>query len=53
VEARAPEDGEVFWPSPFGEGRPGWHIECSAMSMNLLGRNLICIWAGGLDFPAS
>jgi cysteinyl-tRNA synthetase len=36
-KARAPEDGEVFWPSPWGEGRPGWHIECSAMSMKLLG----------------
>jgi cysteinyl-tRNA synthetase len=36
-KARVPEDGEVFWPSPWGEGRPGWHIECSAMSMQLLG----------------
>jgi cysteinyl-tRNA synthetase len=36
-KARLPEDGEVFWPSPWGEGRPGWHIECSAMSMQLLG----------------
>jgi cysteinyl-tRNA synthetase len=36
-KARAPADGAVFWPSPWGEGRPGWHIECSAMSMNLLG----------------
>ncbi|HEX4644450.1 MAG TPA: cysteine--tRNA ligase, partial [Verrucomicrobiae bacterium] len=36
-KARAPEDGPVFWPSPWGEGRPGWHIECSAMSMKLLG----------------
>src|SRR5215472_8893433 len=36
-KARVPEDGSVFWPSPWGEGRPGWHIECSAMSMNLLG----------------
>ena len=36
-KARVPEDGEVFWPSPWGEGRPGWHIECSAMSMSLLG----------------
>jgi cysteinyl-tRNA synthetase len=36
-KARAPEDGEVFWPSPWGEGRPGWHIECSAMSRELLG----------------
>jgi cysteinyl-tRNA synthetase len=36
-KARVPEDGSVFWPSPWGEGRPGWHIECSAMSMRLLG----------------
>jgi cysteinyl-tRNA synthetase len=36
-KARAPDDGEVFWPSPWGEGRPGWHIECSAMSMKFLG----------------
>ena len=36
-KARAPEDGNIFWPSPWGEGRPGWHIECSAMSMALLG----------------
>jgi cysteinyl-tRNA synthetase len=36
-KARVAEDGQVFWPSPWGEGRPGWHIECSAMSMELLG----------------
>ena len=36
-KARVPEDGDVFWPSPWGEGRPGWHIECSAMSWKLLG----------------
>jgi cysteinyl-tRNA synthetase len=36
-KSRVPEDGDVFWPSPFGEGRPGWHIECSAMSTQLLG----------------
>jgi len=36
-KSRVPEDGDVFWPSPFGEGRPGWHIECSAMSMKILG----------------
>ena len=36
-KARVPADGAVFWPSPWGEGRPGWHIECSAMSMKLLG----------------
>src|SRR5438445_271287 len=36
-KARAPEDGAVFWSSPWGQGRPGWHIECSAMSMKLFG----------------
>ena len=36
-KARVADDGEVFWPSSFGEGRPGWHIECSAMSMKILG----------------
>jgi cysteinyl-tRNA synthetase len=36
-KARAPDDGQVSWGSPWGEGRPGWHIECSAMSMKLLG----------------
>ena len=36
-KARVPDDGDVFWPSPWGEGRPGWHIECSAMSIKLLG----------------
>lgn len=36
-KARVPDDGAVYWTSPWGEGRPGWHIECSAMSMKLLG----------------
>ena len=36
-KARVPEDGAVHWTSPWGDGRPGWHIECSAMSMKLLG----------------
>lgn len=36
-KSRVADDGDVFWPSPWGEGRPGWHIECSAMSMRLLG----------------
>jgi cysteinyl-tRNA synthetase len=51
-KARAPEDGGVFWPSPWGEGRPGWHIECSAMSMNLLGPSFD-LHVGGEDliFP--
>ena len=43
---------EPFWKSPWGDGRPGWHIECSAMSTNLLGANFD-IHGGGLDlvFP--
>ena len=36
-KARVRDDGAVFWPSPWGDGRPGWHIECSAMSMKMLG----------------
>lgn len=45
-------DGHTFWESPFGKGRPGWHIECSAMAMKLLGPT-IDIHAGGIDlvFP--
>lgn len=45
-------DGEVVWDSPFGRGRPGWHIECSAMCNCLLGKT-IDIHAGGVDlvFP--
>ncbi len=44
--------GEINWPSPWGPGRPGWHIECSAMSLDLLGEN-IDFHGGGLDliFP--
>ena len=44
--------GEPSWESPWGPGRPGWHIECSAMSMKLLGKTLD-IHGGGLDlqFP--
>ncbi len=43
---------EPFWPAPFGDGRPGWHIECSAMAMAYLGETLD-IHAGGVDlvFP--
>ncbi len=45
-------DGKIFWQSPFGPGRPGWHIECSAMAMDILGDS-IDIHAGGVDnmFP--
>ena len=46
------EEGEPRWPSPFGEGRPGWHLECSAMSMKYLGESFD-IHCGGVDliFP--
>jgi len=46
------EDGDVWWESPWGRGRPGWHIECSAMAMTLLGEQ-IDIHCGGVDniFP--
>jgi len=51
-KARAPEDGDIFWPSPFGEGRPGWHIECSAMSMTALGETFDLHLGGeDLKFP--
>lgn len=45
-------DGKIYWESPFGKGRPGWHIECSAMSTKLLGET-IDIHCGGVDnmFP--
>ncbi len=46
------KEGEPFWASPWGDGRPGWHIECSAMAGTLLGENFD-IHGGGLDlkFP--
>src|SRR3989344_1824801 len=46
------KDGDVFWDTDFGRGRPGWHIECSAMSMSALGEELD-IHTGGVDniFP--
>ncbi|CCW66666.1 unnamed protein product [Phytomonas sp. Hart1] len=60
-EKRSPNDfalwkfskpGEPRWPSPWGEGRPGWHIECSVMASDILGDN-IDIHSGGWDlkFP--
>jgi len=50
--AKPGEPPEARWPSPWGEGRPGWHIECSAMAKAVLGETLD-IHAGGLDliFP--
>ncbi|MBD8007134.1 cysteine--tRNA ligase [Bacillus norwichensis] len=49
---KAAKEGEIFWESPWGEGRPGWHIECSAMAREYLG-DTIDIHAGGQDltFP--
>ncbi len=50
-KARKPDEDE-FWPSPWGEGRPGWHIECSAMAEELLGLDF-AVHGGGSDlvFP--
>jgi cysteinyl-tRNA synthetase len=49
---KAPKPGEHFWESPIGAGRPGWHIECSAMAMKYLGETLD-LHTGGIDlsFP--
>jgi len=51
-KAKKTEDGDNFWESPWGHGRPGWHIECSAMAMKYLGETLD-LHAGGVDlcFP--
>lgn len=48
----AERDGSIYWDSPWGKGRPGWHIECSAMARHYLGESLD-IHAGGVDniFP--
>jgi len=49
---KAAKSGEPSWPSPWGEGRPGWHIECSAMALKYLGESLD-VHGGGRDliFP--
>ena len=49
---KAAKPGEVFWDSPWGAGRPGWHIECSVMATEILG-DTIDIHGGGadLEFP--
>ena len=53
----AKKPGEPFWPSPYGEGRPGWHIECTAISLKYLSsfsnETLITLQGGGSDllFP--
>jgi cysteinyl-tRNA synthetase len=51
-KAWCPQDGDVYWETELGKGRPGWHIECSAMSMKYLGETFD-IHCGGVDnmFP--
>ncbi|MFQ5499263.1 MAG: cysteine--tRNA ligase, partial [Candidatus Zixiibacteriota bacterium] len=51
-KAWTPEDGDIFWETEIGKGRPGWHLECSVMSMKYLG-DTFDIHTGGVDlmFP--
>lgn len=51
-KARKESDGDIYWDSPWGEGRPGWHLECSAMSLKYLGTDFD-LHGGGEDlcFP--
>ncbi|MFA5070114.1 MAG: cysteine--tRNA ligase [Patescibacteria group bacterium] len=51
-KAWQPSDGDIFWDTDIGKGRPGWHLECSVMSTSLLGKT-IDIHTGGIDlkFP--
>ncbi|MCC5876017.1 MAG: cysteine--tRNA ligase [Candidatus Sumerlaeia bacterium] len=50
---KAAKPGEPAWKAPWGQGRPGWHLECSCMSMKVLGSETIDIHSGGADlrFP--
>ena len=50
---KAGKPGEPTWDSPWGEGRPGWHIECSAMGLSVFGNGNMDMHAGGIDlrFP--
>ncbi len=52
-KSRKPEDGDNYWPSPWGEGRPGWHLECSAMVESAFSGATIDLHGGGIDlcFP--
>lgn len=51
-KGRRPEDGDNYWESPWGQGRPGWHLECSAMCREYLG-DTFDLHSGGVDlvFP--
>lgn len=52
-KSRKPDDGDNYWPSPWGEGRPGWHLECSAMVHSSFDGETIDLHGGGIDlcFP--
>ncbi len=52
-KSRKPEDGDNYWTSPWGEGRPGWHLECSAMVDSAFDGETIDLHGGGIDlcFP--
>lgn len=52
-KCRKEEDGDNFWNSPWGEGRPGWHVECSAMIESSFGGAILDLHGGGVDlcFP--
>ncbi|WP_269524779.1 cysteine--tRNA ligase [Coraliomargarita parva] len=52
-KSRKPEDGDNYWQSPWGEGRPGWHLECSAMVDSAFEGETIDLHGGGIDlcFP--
>lgn len=52
-KAKKDEDGDNFWPSPWGDGRPGWHLECSAMVHSSFQGATIDLHGGGIDlcFP--
>ena len=52
-KSRKPEDGDNYWNSPWGEGRPGWHLECSAMVDSAFDGETIDLHGGGIDlcFP--
>ncbi len=52
-KSRKPEDGENYWDSPWGKGRPGWHLECSAMVNQSFQGETIDLHGGGIDlcFP--
>ena len=52
-KARKAEDGDNYWTSPWGEGRPGWHLECSAMIYRTFEGQTIDLHGGGIDlcFP--